>query len=375
MKPDARSAVTLIEMLFVIAIIVMLSGMLLPLLQIARKEAQKAQTKSVLHQVDSALKLFKQEYGVYPYQQHYPDLSAGDTFDTVPNHLGYNLGTEQTTAAQTAVMKDMATAASCFAYNLDPTNWNELAQPSLATFKSVDAGNGAMGLQSWQWTAGAIVLNRMAQDRARLAMFAGDLTMTGTTTLTATGAVMLDHAGTVLVPAPQSLANPGWAADYLHGQIESKYLRSGTILDGWGHGLVYICQVIPAIHGTTLYVQGTNIPPFDPRYWGLGCQGFDQTTGPGPMLKTSARGLLLSVGRIHLNPADAGDGHPPPQDASYLPNNTTFLHSDVRYSAGPGFEDEFELWSSGPDGQFDYWRDGTANGDNIAVQPYCRDIH
>jgi len=367
-----RSGFTLIELLVVVALIASLSGLMMPMLGVARRAALRTQTLAVLQQTDSALRLFKQEYGAYPYQARYPNLAAGETFDSIPNRLGYALGTDITATNRAAVQADMAAAAAAYAYAIDPVSQSELAQPSPATYTSADVASSIINAPTAQ--SGAVVLNRMAQDRSRLALLAGDVALAGGFSLLPSEAPLRDHSSTVLVTTPHSAANPGWAADYLQGQIDPRYLRNDAICDAWGHALIYICQVVPGIHGTTMWSMGGYIAPFDPCYFGLGTQGFDPTIGPARTLLGAGRGLLLGSGRIRLDPADAGDGLPPPVDASYLPDASDLMHSDVRYSAAPGFEDEFELWSAGADGRFDYWRDDPSNRDNLSVQPYTRGL-
>ena len=57
-----------------------------------------------------------------------------------------------------------------------------------------------------------------------------------------------------------------------------------------------------------------------------------------------------------------------------LPDPAHLRHSDITTYAAPGFENEFELWSSGDDGRFDRMRDAQVNRDNIPLEPYEKGI-
>lgn len=63
---QTRRAFTLIEMLVVIAIIAVLAGMIFKMVQIAKRNADKANTIAKLEKLAMALNEFKAEYGIYP---------------------------------------------------------------------------------------------------------------------------------------------------------------------------------------------------------------------------------------------------------------------------------------------------------------------
>jgi prepilin-type N-terminal cleavage/methylation domain-containing protein len=67
MNPSRKPAgFTLIELLTVIAIIAILMGLLLPVLNSAKQQAKKAQARSDITQFVNAVKNFYSDYGVYP---------------------------------------------------------------------------------------------------------------------------------------------------------------------------------------------------------------------------------------------------------------------------------------------------------------------
>jgi hypothetical protein len=176
------------------------------------------------------------------------------------------------------------------------------------------------------------------------------------------------------LPTPSSAAvpgpGPGWASDYLAGDIESRYRSGDAILDDWKSPIVYICQMVPGIDGVAARMAENRIAIRENRKYGLGPMGFDPSTGPGPALAAS-RPFLLYGGRVPLSSRDAGDGlGPTPSDSTFFPDANVLKHSDMRYYAAPPYACEFELWSAGPDRRFSYMRDDAVNSDNIAASEY-----
>jgi prepilin-type N-terminal cleavage/methylation domain-containing protein len=386
--PVSARAFTLIELLMVVAIIVLLTSMLFPVLSVIRSTTMKERTTFIERKADTALRLFKGDWGVYPYQSAYPDLSAGETFTSVPNHLNYRVGTDiSTTQAGKNVKQDMIAAGLLY----------DMTHPTAVTYTQAESLNG--------WAI-ALLLNRMASEQQSLAVLAGNLNMrgqiissvnNGTCSVTANlvgtrvlSAVSANAAPYNTVASQANTPEPGWAADYLQGEVDKKFISADglTVLDAWRNPLIYICQAVPGMRTTDINV---NIPSmggwgsagnqinnrtfaYDPRVWGLGGIGFDPTTGPGPSVVAANRELLLYGGRIRLSAVDAGDGLATPQDGTYFPNPANLMHSDMRYYAAPGFETEFELWSAGRDGKFDWFRDDSANDDNISTVNYNKAI-
>jgi len=70
-----RSAFTLIELLTVIAIIGILAGISLPVINGARDAAHRARTQTRFKQWAAAMELFREEYG------YYPDISVAGKID------------------------------------------------------------------------------------------------------------------------------------------------------------------------------------------------------------------------------------------------------------------------------------------------------
>lgn len=408
-EPRHRQAgFTLIEMLMVITVLAILMGMLMPMYNVVKRWTLKARTEHVIKKVDTALRLFKADFGVYPYVAQYPD-DAQDLLAANANELFYRVGQDVDADTAGAIRRDMATAQAAFTYHwttglniwggdvLEAANQSTLSPLSFtadnsfvpyATYFKGETSSGAGLMYGYDpgnpSTAKSKVgvptmLNRMAKERARLAILAGDVDLRGPIVCnTSVNGVTVDHTGSRLVTNPESgPANgkrPGWAKDYLAGDIERSFVRGDTILDGWKRPLVYVSQVTPGVAGDGGYVGRTLLMPFDSRFFGLGSAGFNPTTGPGPDLLAS-RPLLLTNGRVCLSKSDAGDHlGATPTSTDYFPDANDLMNSDIRYYAAPGYETEFELWSAGRDGKFSWRRGESQNGDNVAITPYTKGL-
>lgn len=365
---------TLIELVVVIGIIATLMAMLMPMLGAIRKSMKRSATTFIETRTETALRLFKGEWGFYPGQASYPDLAAGEP---LANRLYYHLGTDLAVAQRAKLMADATAAADRYNYNC--VNDAEGAQPSPLTFTQSLWTSITNEYQLYNLSyrcSYASLANRMAREQASLAMLSGNVWLRGGVLGSGPTAaqVVADRTATVVLSTPTSgdLAGPGpgWACDYLSGDIEPRYRRDQQILDAWGRPLVYICQLVPGVDGVGARMSENRIGILDNRKYGLGPMGFDPSTGPGPSLAAS-RPFLLYRGRVPLSTADAGDGlGPTPACAPWFPDAANLRGSDARFYAAPAFSREFELWSAGPDGKFAYLRDDRGNADNVAAVRY-----
>ena len=331
--PVNHRGFTLLELLVVVAIIALLAGMAMPLIAMARQASRVSATRSVMARVDAALREFKTDYRVYPYQRTYADLDAGEE---PANRLAYQLGRNISAAQRDLVLKDVAAAAAQYAYSF--TNWADGPRGPLA-YLLADVMNGEV-------QASVVTLNRMAQERVRIRVLSGDVDAIGQLIRRGDGTTVRDlRAKRVLATAFSAGGDgPGWAVDYLAGELDPRAVSGQQILDGWRRPMAYICRTAPGCRPTTVLLYRNTASLADLSLYDLD-----------------------PLGRIRL---DAGLD----VDTAFLPDPATLRHSDRRVYAAPGFEDEFELWSCGRDGAMGWMRDDARNRDNIGASDYDRSI-
>lgn len=327
-------AFTLLELLIVVAIIALLAGMAMPMLNMAREAARASATRSVMARVDGALRQFKADYLVYPHQSAYADVDAGEF---PGNRLAYHLGTNLSSAQRDLVMQDMASAAAAYAYTFGNDRADGAHGPLAYLRNDVTTEGGNV-------PASVVALNRMAQERVRLRVLSGDTSVGGAVIRRSDGSIVRDLRAVRALPTAMSAAStgpgPGWAVDYLAGELESKTIDGQRILDGWKRPLAYVCQVAP------------------------GCR-------PTSVLLYRNTSTLTRLGLYDLDPQQRTvlrNGNA--VDAAFLPDPGNLMHSDRRHYAAPGFEREFELWSCGRDGRLGWMRDDLRNRDNLGLVDY-----
>lgn len=308
-----RRAFTLIELLVVLSIIAVLSGMLMPIVSIARKQANASNTKALLRKVENALELFRGEMDTYPYQLH----DVGDPFPAATNRLAWTLGHDLTGIERSDLNADLLAARLTYAIGgahaftgaqVDPVYYaSQAGDPELPVIKDMAAG----------------MVNRMATERATLAIIAGNTQIKG----------LRSKSGVNVLPTP---ASNGFAQNYLAFDLNAKNIRDDAIIDIYGQELVYICPVtkgMRSIHVAEPRIkdQWRSVPssPIDILYYGLG------TSGRSP---------------------------------------TTSMASDLRTTAAAAFINGFELWSPGPDRRIAPMRNDASNRDNISARDYQRGL-
>lgn len=375
-------AFTLIELLVVVSILAVLAGMLMPMIGMAQRTAMRSSSEATLRKVDAAVRMFRRDLGVFPYQLAYPDqVDAANPF---PNHLGRQLGRSMSDLERTTVQTLVATAASKYAYNENLNDGNpETAIPSPVAFSITGLPPQSFG-PPWLGDDDkqgrkrySFYINRIAGERARLAMLAGAFDLSGGVVSGpfANGAIHRDLSSTRVVSAAEvGSLTTGWGDDYLQGELEARFIKDDAILDAYKHPIIYVCQVVPRIRTTSIKVYDWGFAIAEPGWFGLGHQGFAAQTGPWGSIVTAKRPLLLGLGRVRLTTADAGDGQPPPTDPTFYPNAGDFMNSDRRFYAPPAGSLDFELWSAGRDGSLRWMRNDPVNRDNASASPYDRKL-
>ena len=340
-------AFTLVELLVTIAIISLLMAMAMPMLNVAREQARASMTRSVMARVDGALRQFKTDYRVYPYQLSYADVDNGEQPD---NRLAYHLGTDISDAQRTRVIQDMDAAAAQSSCRFDVYTQDVSSYGAIAYTKADLVNAGGHYLSG---AAGALVLlNRMGAERLRLSVLAGCTTITGPRITQYSGGIR-DLSGIRALPNPASRsspdianghAGPGWAVDYLAGELEQRFIKDQAVLDAWKRPIAYVCQVLPTCRPTATYSFYAASLLSDITPYGL---------------NTPSR-VVLTEGLA--------------ADAAGLPDPANLRHSDRRRYAAAGYENEFELWSSGRDGRLGWMRDDARNRDNVPLVPYDAEL-
>lgn len=381
----SRRAFTLVELLVTLAIMVVLMSMLMPMLSLARRSSLRTATQAILSKTSAGLEQYKTDFGGYPFQLSYP------TDGTWSNNLAYTIGTDISPDAAQAVKQDMTTARDAYRYDfsLAIQGWGPWYVGPQAFLENrgdgIPADNSIWPNDQWgnesdvlpsgfaqdpttqlwyyqypsYFRPTVVLLNRLGAERAEQLMLIGAVTTSGCyiqgfTPPPTTGLPThppRDLTGTRIVPNPVSLQPPcpapGWAKDYLQGEVESKYISGTTLLDAYFHPLIYICQALPGVEQTWGNPQNNGVDINSPWQYGLQPQG-----------------------RKTLQPFSPGTSSPLAADPNTLPDPTNLMHSDMRYWAPPGYEMGYELWSAGPDGQMSWWRDDPSNRDNIPAEPY-----
>lgn len=405
--PSPRSpAFTLIELLVVIGILCALAAMLLPVVGIARRAAERANTEALLRKVDTAARLFRTDVRVYPWDCHlqpalradgsanpgfdlaYPDLTAGAAWS---NRLYYALGGGEPAGGVTRqqaiadVLTDAANARRAFDYDLSSSGKYPAETASRYTdfaFRISDAMpvryRDATLMRYDPDTSLPVVLNRMAQERYAIAMLAGAVNITGPATGTVAfggttyasanpkagfraASRLMHNLGQLAAPSapaqPASRLDPGWSDDYLRGELQPRDVAGNAIVDVWGRPLVYVCQVLPgcALAGTATPLGRTKVGSYS-----MNVEFVDDVLyGVGPLTRRALDHRDANRHEVVLA-----------ADPPWLPDPERRRRSDIRRYATAPFVAEFELWSAGRDGRFAWMRDDPANADNIAVRPY-----
>lgn len=309
-----RRAFTLIELLVVLGIIAILSGMAMPLLSMAQRNADRVNTNSLLRRVDAASHLFRLEVGGLPYQEWLlVDL------DPPINRLAFTLAHDLSETERTQLRTDVdlvgakyEIGGSCY---IPRTDYNQPATTLWATSFATVRPTTDLQIR---------YLNRMAQEWARTNIMIGNIDLKQPVR---SGATRWEDSTTSLLPTP---ASRGWACDYLdlNAELRRRHVDGNALVDRWRKPLVYICPVLPGTVG--FYAEQCGDSLIDPNWFGF-----------GPRSRRSA---------------------------------TTVLASDLRTTASARFVYQAEIWSLGPNGQMSYLRSASVNRDNISANDYLKGL-
>jgi hypothetical protein len=223
------------------------------------------------------------------------------------NRLAYHLTHTLTSSELTALNQDANTAATAYDAGI-----HRFTTASTNVSNQHDTIKAPL----------ALVLNRMARERAGLMIQAGHTSVKGVAANT--GFPLLPSGGTT----------KGWASDYLAGDIPKRNIQGDSIVDFYGHPLLYNAPVICGIHGPC--VCPTHLTGYENTYY---------------YVKEDLFGLNAS-GRT----------------------STTSMNSDQALTAAIPYTLEFEVWSAGADGRIDPLRNHQHNADNLSAGPYLKSL-
>lgn len=418
-----RRAFTLIELMIVMTILTIIVGMLSTVIGLAQRQARVTNTKAGLTKVDQAIRLFRTDMKVYPWQT---DLSDADTDPAkLTNNLGFRLAWKpaddtERLAYTTRFQADLrAIHARFFYYDGDhiglpggdgthafrtPDIYDQskrtnvmLNQGTLAYAtppSAITRAGVCYRLEGGVWTTG-LVASSLLDEHTSMRYAAGALDVTASGPL-------------LTLEAPQGI-DPKLPAD------KARFPAEDDRYDIWNYkvdypfvdktGYMYVPYNKRGFNGDDYrgpVLDGSSVP--DPV----------NAPGQGPVQGWRAE-YLADVLRQRTSPDAPGDlsmdrrtildlwGNPLVYVCTAAPGVRGYshigninggagiderrygmgprereaadsLHSDIRATAAKPYVFEFELWSAGPDGKFDVMRDAAANRDNIAIIPYTRGL-
>lgn len=414
-------AFTLIELLVVMAIIATLTGMLMIMMGVAQKQGRVTNTRATMMKVDQAIRLFRTDMRVYPWQS---DLGTAPAEPAQwGNNLAFRLAWDPPAAGSgTSTDPDRATYIASFQADLaaiqakfrfvDGTNVppsgdrsegthafrNEV--PSSASRTNLMLAPGTLSFtetQIWKnngWTMGseqfmpgwpgtnptANKINDCTSHAQALTAYAQEIT------------ALVYTAGQMPVLAPTGV-DPALPEDKARHPREDEryaslpaaqgstqmfryvpYNKAGTVADdargpvltstqakaaGWRSDYLSHAITVRSANGGRLDVDAAGTAIVDA--WG---NPLIYVCAVRPGVRGVMHGLTLTAWSGSM--AERYNMTPQGRDA------TALLASDVRTTAGRAYVHEFELWSAGPDGRFAGMRSHRDNADNIPSQPYLR---
>lgn len=305
-----RDAFTLLELLMVMAIITVLLAVSSTMLAHAQRVGRATATRSTLQRVEVALGLFTTDIGVHPYQNFAPT----DALPATANDLARRLGAPLPAAGQADLAADLADVEAAYR-----------GGTQVVTSATADPRENT-NLLARQMHAGLV--NRLAAERARMAILSGNTAVRGVDVRPASDPASNRNLRILANPRSQ-----GWCGDYLAGELTARDVDGDAILDAYGSPLVYICPVVLGVRGT--------LPP-------ISVSGF---YNPGIPVIEEAYGMQTQ-GRAA----------------------TASLASDLRSTALPRHRFGFELWSAGPDRLLDVQRQAATNRDNLCLRDYAKGL-
>lgn len=395
----AARAFTLIELMIAMAILATIGGMLMAMLGVAQRQAKITNTKSILMKVDQAVRLFRNDMRIYPWQTDLSDAhtDAAKWTNNLARRLAWKPEDADRSAYMTAYQQDLTRLHDAFVYrtgdNIGGYATNVLTGDGTHAFRTPNnevnktlktnllMKTGTVGLAASAITTSYIprktkeaqqagqVLTRLAEEVTVLSYLAGRMPVEAPQGVDPKDAD--DHArlpvlddrfdqmtsmpsGYPYVPYNRSTAYgsdvrgpvltaataqaDGWRGEYLADALRRRSVGSAVgEIDEAGTAIL-------DIWGTPLIYVCAVLP---------GARGYQHAL--------DNIGGAVNETYYNLGPAS--------QRAQ-----TTALASDVRTTAAQPYVHEFELISAGPDRSFAALRSDPANRDNVAIIGYARGL-
>jgi prepilin-type N-terminal cleavage/methylation domain-containing protein len=391
-------AFTLIELLIAMAILAMLGGMLMTMLNVAQRQAKITNTKSILMKVDQAIRLFRNDMRVYPWQT---DLTDADTDPSKwTNNLAERLAWKPSDADRSAYMagyqQDLTRLHEAFVYRTGDTiggyasdvftgdGTHAFRTPNNESNKTLTTNllmkTGTVGKPVSSITMNYIprktkeaqqagqVLTRLAEEITALTYLSGRMPVEAPR-----GVDPKDAADQAAFPAldsrfDQMVSMPS-GYPYVPYNRATTYGddRRGPVLDtstaqanGWrGEYLADALRRRPAAQNGEIDATGTVILDTWGRPLIYVC-----TVVPGAHgYRHALDNIGGAVNELYYNLGPSSGR-----------SETTAFASDIRTTAAKPFVPEFELWSAGPDGLFSAQRSDLGNRDNVSLLAYTKGL-
>lgn len=407
---SCRRGFTLIELLIVIAIGAMLMGMLSAMLSLAQRQARFANTKALMAQVDQAIRMFRTEMRIYPWQS---DLGTAPAEPAAwGNDLAWRLAWKPPASGSgTPGDPDRITYMRNFQSDLAAVQ---------GAFRFVNgcnvppSGDGSEGTHAFR------IETQTATSRTNLLVGTGSIHQSLTS---------INNYATRWIPGTPVNGNDctgdALALTQMAAEVTTLAYTAGQMPTQAPTGIDPALPADKALHPEederypSMTISKASTIPY--RYFPYNKAGFYGDDSRGPVLTSATakahgwRGSYLAEALNdgsnggHRDVDAGGDaivdawGHPliyvctvRPGVRGYMPGLTTSilsgtreerygmgpqgraatssLDSDIRTAAAGPYVYEFELWSAGPDGIFAGARNDPGNRDNLSIVDYRRGL-
>lgn len=415
MQPPAtyargNRAFTLIELLIVVSIMIILAGMLSVMMVVAQRQGRVANTRTTLMKVDQAIRLFRTDMRIYPWQT---DLGTAPAEPAQwDNNLAFRLAWDPPAPADaTASDPDRITYMRKFHEDISAIQQKfrfvDGSQVGSATegthaFRSEmpGAGKGTNVLPA----PGTLGRTPAAVSAAAGFLLPGASGQPGVNDATSHAqsltrmaeelSVLAYTAGSMPVEAPKGI-DPALPADKALFPAEDENHPSFTWPSSSGAPFRYLPYNKAGVNGDDS--RGPVLTSATAKAAGWRSEYLAHASSPasaaGNRVEIDATGRMFldawgrplvyvcSVrpgvrGRMHTLEKTIWSGaiesryNMGPQGRTA----TALLASDVRTTAAAAYRQEFELWSAGIDGRFAGMRNDPVNADNIALHGYAKGL-